>query len=181
MDADAAALLVSTGPALTFDEVYEAWFEPCLRWLRAIGVPDADLDDLAQEVFLVVQRKLPRFDGANLPGWLYRITARTASDHRRRAWFRHLWRGGRVDPAELVDDNAGPAELHERREAAQRLDRILQRMNEQRRVALVLFELEGYSGEEIARLLDLPLATVWTRLHRARKELLALVAATRRP
>jgi RNA polymerase sigma-70 factor (ECF subfamily) len=48
-------------------------------------------------------------------------------------------------------------------------------MSEKRRTTLVLFEIEGYSGEEIARIQDIPLATVWTRLHHARKDFFKLV------
>src|SRR5262245_27717153 len=81
----------SPGRPLAFSDVYTEWFPRTLRWLRAFGVPDGDMEDVAQEVFLVVQRKLAEFDGRNLSGWLYRIAARTASDYRRRAWFRNLF------------------------------------------------------------------------------------------
>ena len=72
----------------TFEQVYVQWFHEVSRWARAFGGLDADLDDLTQEVFLVVRRKLPEFDGRNLSGWLYRIAQRTVRDYRRRAWFR---------------------------------------------------------------------------------------------
>ncbi len=173
----AAAELATSRAPLDFSRVYEAWFDPCLRWLRALGMPDGDVEDLAQEVFVVVRRKLAGFAGDKLAAWLYRITARTASDHRRRAWFRRLWtRGSRVDLEGLSSNAAGPAELLERREAVRLLDGILARMSDKRRVAFSLYEIEGYSGEEIAVLLDVPVATVWTRLHHARKEFVARVA-----
>ena len=173
----AAGDVVRTGAPLDFTRVYEAWFDPCLRWLRALGIPDADLEDLGQEVFVVVRRKLDGFDGEKLAAWLYRIAARTASDHRRRAWFRRLWtRGARVDLETLASTATGPCEALERREAERQLAAILGRMSEKRRVAFALYEIEGYSGEEIAALLDVPVATVWTRLHHARKEFLARVA-----
>ena len=182
MDLPAAAgdLAPSHAP-LDFSRVYEAWFEPCLRWLRALGIPDADLEDVGQEVFVVVRRKLGAFEGDKLAPWLYRIAARTASDHRRRAWFRRLWtRGARVELDGLASGAAGPAELLERREAARLLDGVLAAMSDKRRVAFSLYEIEGYSGEEIAQLLAVPVATVWTRLHHARKEFLARVAELRR-
>ena len=173
----AADGIAQTREPLDFTRVYEAWFEPCLRWLRALGIPDADLEDVGQEVFVVVRRKLDAFDGDKLPAWLYRIATRTASDHRRRAWFRRLWtRGSRVDLDGVPSGVAGPSELYERREAERLLDRVLAKMSEKRRAAFALFEIEGYSGEEIATLLDVPVATVWTRLHHARKEFLARVA-----
>src|SRR5205085_12701435 len=60
------------------------------RWLYALGVPGSVTEELAQEIFLVVRRKLHRFDGGNLAGWLYRIAQLTVRDHRRRAWFKNL-------------------------------------------------------------------------------------------
>src|SRR4051812_35137356 len=77
--------------SFAFEKVYEMWFARVCRWLRALGGPQSDVEDLAQEVFVVVRRKLPEFDGENLPAWLYRISARTASDARRRSWFKHLF------------------------------------------------------------------------------------------
>jgi len=164
---------------LDFTHVYETWFDPCLRWLRALGIPDSDLEDVGQEVFVVVERKLHRFEGDRVAAWLYRIAVRTASDHRRRAWFRRLWgRGGHVqlDEVQCHAPGPGPAELLERAEAERQLDAVLASMSEKRRVAFSLFEFEGYTGEEIAALLDVPVATVWTRLHHARKEFVARVA-----
>jgi RNA polymerase sigma-70 factor (ECF subfamily) len=162
---------------LDFSAVYEQWFDPCLRWLRALGIPDAELEDVGQEVFVVVRRKLSRFDGTRLAAWLYRIASHTASDQRRRAWFRRLWtREPDVLLDELPTGADGPAELLERREAQRLLAGVLAKMSEKRRVAFALYEIEGYSGEEIAAVLDVPVATVWTRLHHARKEFLDHVA-----
>jgi RNA polymerase sigma-70 factor (ECF subfamily) len=159
-----------------FDAIYETWFHDVSRWIRALGGLDADLDDLTQEVFIVVRRKLALFDGANLPGWLYCITARTVSDQRRRAWWKSLFRRRRdVDLDLLPSPAADPAEQLEQVDARRTLQRLLAKMSEKRRVAFVLFEVEGYSGEEIADLLDIPIATVWTRLHHARRDFLELL------
>jgi RNA polymerase sigma-70 factor (ECF subfamily) len=175
--------LVDTGPAEppTFEEVYAQWFHEVSRWARAFGGLDADLDDLTQEVFLVVRRKLSRFDGKNLSGWLYRIAQRTVRDYRRRAWFRGLLRAkSQKDPErESASTARDPAELFERREAERFLSQILDQMNEARRTAFILFEIEGYSGDEIAALEGVPVNTVWTRLHHARKEFATLVGRAR--
>ena len=75
-------------------------------------MPGSDTEDLAQEIFLVVRRKLDRFDGGNLAGWLYRITQLTVRDHRRRAWFKNLiLRRRDVDlaPMELTHPGSGRA------------------------------------------------------------------------
>ena len=81
------------GQGLVFKQVYEDWFDDVVKWLYALGAPGADTEDLAQEIFLVVRRRLEEFDGGNLAGWLYRIAQLTVRDYRRRAWFKHLVRG----------------------------------------------------------------------------------------
>jgi RNA polymerase sigma-70 factor (ECF subfamily) len=171
----ADALAGVAAPPLDFAEVYARWFGEVARWVRALGGPRADHDDLVQDVFVIVRRKLGGFDGGNLAGWLYRITARTVRDHRRAAWFRRLLRR-RDDPGldALAATGPGPAESLERREAQRALWRLLERVGEKQRGVFVLFEIEGYSGEEIAALLGIPVATVWTRLHKARAVLAAL-------
>lgn len=156
---------------LGFDEIYEAWFHEVMRWTRAFGGLDADLEDLVQEVFIVVRRKLDRFDCENLPGWLYRITQRTVSDYRRRAWFRRFWQPPSFDT--LVDPGPSPLEAAERRQAERTLSEALSHMSASHRSAFILFEIEGYSGEEIARLENIPVKTVYTRLHYARRDFMS--------
>src|SRR4051812_32035865 len=78
------------GDTLDFAAVYRLHFADVCRWLRAFGIPASDREDIAQEVFLIVERKLAGFDGTNLAGWLYRITGYQARNHRRMAWFRNL-------------------------------------------------------------------------------------------
>lgn len=165
---------------LGFRAVYESRFHDVVRWVRAMGGRDEDLDDLAQEIFIIVRRKLPSFDGQNLQGWLYRITQRTVRDYRRAAWFRNLLVRKRVVDHErtllkLVEPGRGPAEQQELREAQQSLKLILDRMREKHRTAFVLFELEGYTGEEIAELEGTPVGTVFTRLYHARREFAAIL------
>jgi len=160
----------------SFEAIYDRYFDEVERWLRAMGVPSAELEDLAQEVFIVVRRKMDAFDGKNLGGWIFRITSRTASDHRRRGWFKHLFsRRSEVALDRIEWKGSNPADAFEDREEKVELDKILARMPEKRRAAFVMFEVEGYSGEEIASLLEIPLGTVWTRLHHARKEFFELV------
>ena len=74
----------------SFDQVYRSCFVDVARWVRALGANPADIEDLTQEVFIIVRRKLASFDGHNLPGFLYRIAQRTVRDHRRSAWIRRL-------------------------------------------------------------------------------------------
>jgi RNA polymerase sigma-70 factor, ECF subfamily len=167
--------------ALEFRDIYESWFHDVTKWIYALGVPRSDAEDLAQEIFLVVRRKLAQFDGGNLPGWLYRITQLTVRDHRRRAWFRNLvFRRQQVDLNLLPHSAASPARSYEQSEDRRQLQALLLRMSDKRRATFVLFEIEGYSGEEIAEIQDIPLGTVWTRLHHARKEFWRLVREQQR-
>ncbi len=166
---------------LEFEAVYRQAFDEVVRWIRSLGGAQTEVEDLAQEVFLIVRRQLPRFDGGNLRGWLFRITHRVVRDHRRSAWFRRVFARprevdleGAADPARLPDEALAQAER------ARRARAVINRLSEKRRIAFVLFELEGYSGEEISSLLELPLATVWTRLHHARKEFLEKLATLER-
>jgi RNA polymerase sigma-70 factor (ECF subfamily) len=162
--------------ALSFRQVYEDWFDDVVRWLYALGAPAADTEDLAQEIFLVVRRNLARFDGGNMAGWLYRIAQLTVRDHRRRAWFKNLVvRRQEIDLSQMPHAAANPAQSYEDAETRRHLQLLVNKMSERLRTTFVLFEIEGYSGDEIARIQDIPLGTVWTRLHKARKEFWRLV------
>jgi RNA polymerase sigma-70 factor (ECF subfamily) len=160
-----------------FRALYDAWFDDVARWIRALGGIEADRDDIVQEVFLVVRRRLAAFDGNNVAGWLYRITRRQVRDFQRRTWVRHIFTKRRVDvPDDLPHAGGSPAAALEHKEDQRLLYAMLAKMREERRSAFVLFEIEGLSGEEIARIQSVPVNTVWTRLHHARKEFLALAA-----
>jgi RNA polymerase sigma-70 factor, ECF subfamily len=162
---------------LAFDVVYSTHFRHVARWARALGGMDADVDDISQEVFLVVRRKLAQFAGPSLPAWLYGITRRTVSDYRRRAWVRRLLGGGRVRNLEdALEAPLSAADPYERAEAQRILRKVLTKLSPIRRTAFILFEIEGYSGEEIAELEQIPLATVYTRLHHARRDFLRYTA-----
>ena len=164
-----------------FESIYHEWFEEVCCWIRALGGPDADRDDIAQEVFLVVRRRLDSFDGANLAGWLYRITQRQVRDFRRRTWIKHIFTKGRIDePDTLPHTSQNPAAALERKENQRLLYALLGKIREARRSAFILFEIEGLSGEEIAQIQGIPLNTVWTRLHHARKDFFALAAKQHR-
>jgi RNA polymerase sigma-70 factor (ECF subfamily) len=165
---------------IDFRDVYDSRFHDVVRWVRAMGGRDEDLEDLAQEVFIIVRRKLAEFDGKNLQGWLYRITQRTVRDYRRAAWFRNLLVRKKLPDHErallkLVEPGRGPAEEQELKEAQKSLASILDRMREKHRTAFVLFELEGYTGEEIAELEGTPVSTIFTRLYHARREFTAIL------
>lgn len=161
-----------SGELPTFERLYAQFYRPVIRWMRAFGVSAAEAEDVAQEVFIVVRRKLGSFVGGSLPAWIYRIARLTASDYRRRAWFRRVVFLADGFSSELSQTERGPEEELQRREAAVELERLLDKLSRVRRRAFVLFEIEGYSCGEIAELEQIPLNTVYTRLHHARQDFL---------
>jgi RNA polymerase sigma-70 factor (ECF subfamily) len=162
---------------LDFETVYTTYFHSVARWVRAFGGLNADIDDLTQEVFLIVERRMHSFQGGNLAAWLYGITRRTVRDHRRKAWFRRWLSGADPEVADAGAETPDPSASFERGEAKRLVATILQDMSAVRRSTFVLFEIEGYSGEEIALLEGVPVNTVYTRLHHARKDFFRLMAA----
>jgi RNA polymerase sigma-70 factor (ECF subfamily) len=161
-------------PEADLGSLYRTHARDVARWVGLLGGPSIDVEDAVQEVFLVVHRRLGEFRGeAQIRTWLYRIARNVSHAHRRKARFRGWLRG---TPAEAAGDAASPealpSEAMERREATAQVHRILDALPERDRAVLVLFEIEGQSGEEIAGLMGAKVATVWVWLHRARARFL---------
>jgi RNA polymerase sigma-70 factor, ECF subfamily len=142
--------------------------------LQRFGVRQADLQDVSQEVFLIVQRKLPSFDGAcPLTTWLFAICRRVVAGMRRRARFR-LER--LVDDVDDIPDPAfGPEETAARRQATHTLSKVLDGMELDRRAVFVMFEIDELGCDAIAEITGVPVGTVYSRLHAARKEFAKLL------
>jgi RNA polymerase sigma-70 factor (ECF subfamily) len=165
----------------TFLAIYDEWFDHVLRWARALGAPEADREDIAQEVFLIVRRRLSAFDGAKPAAWLYQITRRQVRDFRRRAWIKNVFTREHTNAVNgIPDERDGPAVTLERKQRRRILHEILDKMNDDRRAAFLLFEIDGLSGEEISRIQGVSVNTVWKRLFLARKEFLKLVTRYQR-
>lgn len=163
-------LPTATAMSHDFDAVYRANAQWVAAWAYRLGGPAMDLEDVIQEVFLTVHRELPRFEGtSHLRGWLFRITENTVRYRRRKDRFREWLKGSAEETAgELAASGVSPVEAMEQRQTQQRVYRALEAVPEKYRSTLILFELEGMSGEEISQLLGVKLATLWVWLHRAR-------------
>ena len=136
------------------------------RALGRLGVSQADVPDVCQEVFLIVHRKLVEYDGrAPLRAWIYGICVRTAADYRKRAYRRH-----ETLEAALPEPSAPASQPRqvEARRARSRLQAVLDGLGTGQREVFVLYELEELSMSEVARALDCPLQTAYSRLHAAR-------------
>src|SRR5580693_7342221 len=145
----------------TFQDVYRAHFRLVWRTLARLGVREADLLDVTQNVFIVVHRQLSRFEGrAELTTWLISICRLVAKDYLRSAPIRREVLVEMRELARRAGPDGGPLDRIGRQDLSRILEAILAQMPEKLRVAFVMFELEELSGEEIARLLDLPVGTV---------------------
>jgi RNA polymerase sigma-70 factor (ECF subfamily) len=154
-----------------FSEVYRENAAFVWRSLRRLGVYERYVDDVCQEVFVIVHRKLSTFDAtATMRTWLFGIARRVAADHRKRA---HVRRETLAAPSELdvsqgrTVDESDPIEL---RRARAILDEILDELDEAKRAVFVLFELEEMAMTEVARAVECPLQTAYSRLAAARKQ-----------
>jgi RNA polymerase sigma-70 factor (ECF subfamily) len=163
---------------LDFRTIYEARFEEVSRWVSILGGPEAEREDLVQDVFVVVHRRLPDFDGDNLAGWLYQIARRRVRDFRRLLWVRHLLFGSVPLPEDLTKGEASASDALETEEKRALLERLLSKLSESERAALSLFEIDGYSGEQVAQIQGVSINTVWARIHHARKKLKAWLEKT---
>jgi RNA polymerase sigma-70 factor (ECF subfamily) len=148
---------------------------------------DTDAEDVTQDVFLLVVRKLDTFRGeAELTTWLHRVTVNAALDHRRSAVWRRerpasatldrlLAEGARAVPARAPQP--GPERQALAREAQESIKEAVTSLPPSYRDVYVLAEVQRRAHAEVGALLGLPAATVKSRLHRARRRLRAALAA----
>jgi RNA polymerase sigma-70 factor, ECF subfamily len=170
----------ASSPHHSFESLYRSHAKTVARWAMRLLGPDQDFEDVVHDVFLVARRRLPEFRGeAEITTWLYEITVRVASESRRRGrWW--SWITGRgQSPSRgqcqtvfvpTPDTPADPQALLEARERTRMLYQVLDELGEAYRTTFILFELEGLSGEQIARITGTQLSTVWVRLSRARRK-----------
>jgi len=154
----------------TFEAVYAEHAATVARWAARLGGPSADVEDITQEVFVVVNRRLNEFRGqSRMSTWLFGITAKVAANERRRRKLRQWWL--RLMPSAGEDAPAagdGSLAQLEKRERRVLFHRALDQLSERHRRALVLFELEELSVDEVAAHMGLRPGNVRVLLHRAR-------------
>lgn len=164
-DADILRRL-SGGDIGALGELYDRYHEPIRIFIARATCDAEDVDDLIHATFLAAAKSAARYDGrSSCRPWLVGIAVRLLR-RRRRAFGRLVavlaaLRGSRA----ASDDPTGA--LHARTD----IERALVEISEAKRVTLLLAEVEGLSCAEIAALMGVPIGTVWTRLHAARREL----------
>jgi RNA polymerase sigma-70 factor (ECF subfamily) len=165
------------------DALYRAHAQAVARWAFRLGGPSVDPEEIVQEVFLIAAQKIASFRGdAAVTTWLYRITENVARHQRRKGRLRRVLFG---DSQQAIEEAASlrptPIEEMERREATSIVYDALDRLSDKERTLLILFELEGLSGEEIAELTGTKIGTVWVHLHRARARFLKALQESEQP
>lgn len=151
-----------------FEQAFREHHAFVWRMLRRLGVPDASADDAVQDVFIVLARRFHEFDEArgSMRGWILAIAARIARQYRRATGRRHrmLAAFGR----EPREESRAPS--HAEGDAAA-LHALLDTLDDDKRMVVVLLELEQMTSQEVAALLGLKLPTVHSRLRLARAAL----------
>jgi RNA polymerase sigma-70 factor (ECF subfamily) len=148
------------------------------RALRRCGVPERDVDDAAQQVFLAFSQRLAEVAAGKEAAYLVAIVVRVAANARRKLDRSQEILSGDVDAATAGNNPEG---LLGHKQLRQELDRGLLTLPVDQRAVFVLFELEGFSLPEIAEALAIPLGTATSRLRRARVHFEAWVSARGRP
>jgi RNA polymerase sigma-70 factor, ECF subfamily len=155
---------------------FRALFEKELSYvwtsLRRLGIAEREREDLANEVFFRVYRRIDEYDEARpIRPWLFAFAVRVAAQHRRRAQSRLERLGDDTDVADLAAaprDESGSAD-------AELVYRALDTIGMERRAVLVLHDLDGHTAPEIAAALSIPEGTVYSRLRAARADFTAAV------
>lgn len=158
-------------------ELVRANFDFVWRSLRRLGLSAADADDVAQQVFIVLARRLPEIQVGRERAFLFGAALKVASRLRRSQERRRESDGTACDS--LMSPLPDPEAIIDRRRAAELLDRALDVLDEELRAVFILHEIEHLTMAEIAELLAIPNGTVASRLRRAREQFNRRLAALR--
>jgi len=165
-----AAPTTTLSRAARLDQLVRQNFDFVWRLARHFGMPDSDADDVAQRVMMVAAHRFDDIEPGKERAFLYQTTLFVAQKQRR-SWGR----GREVLTEEVPEEeapHAQPDELLDKRRVYADLHRVLQTMPEKLRTALVLYELEGWTLNEIATAQSISQFTVASRVRRARKHFL---------
>jgi RNA polymerase sigma-70 factor (ECF subfamily) len=168
--ASSARLTGAERERMSFEEIYERYFEFVWRSLRLLGVRKESLDDAMQDVFGAVSRQLPEFEGrSSLRTWVFGIAQYTAANHRRSVRRKSA-------PLDPLDDGLrslepSPDAYTEAKQVADLILVFCAELDEGRRTVFVLGLLEDVPPAEIAELLQIPVNTVYSRIRTLRQAL----------
>jgi RNA polymerase sigma-70 factor (ECF subfamily) len=170
---------VQNGELSALGVLYDRHYAAVLRFARCMLHEKTEAEDVVQEVFLTAARVASSFDGRpSSRAWLVGIAARLVLNRSRRR-ARLLRCVQRLGQHTDEPQPELPVETLLQRELRAELTRALDKLTPQKRVVIVLAEVEGLTGPEIAETLGIPVGTVWTRLHHARHALRAQLRSRR--
>ncbi|PKN55668.1 MAG: RNA polymerase subunit sigma-24 [Deltaproteobacteria bacterium HGW-Deltaproteobacteria-14] len=160
--------------AVDVGALFDAHAAALLRLVERLTGPGGHVEDVVQDVFLVAHRGADALAAAESPrAWLYGIAVNLCREERRRRRRREglwrLWGPREAAPTVAADDVAA------RRQLGERVRACVAALPDAQREVVVLYELEGLEGAAIAALLEIPVNTVWTRLHAARGRLAGIL------
>jgi RNA polymerase sigma-70 factor (ECF subfamily) len=172
--------VAETGPeARGFEALYTRHFNFVWRNLRRLGVPEALVEDAAQDTFVVVHRRFADLrPDASPTAWLFAIALRVARDYRRRQQRKPAMS---LDVDTQASAERGPFERAVHAEAGRVLERFLQTLDPDRRAVFVLAELEDMSAPEISQALGARVNTIYSRLRSARERFAAFLEGEGKP
>jgi len=165
-----------------FEVVYDRYVDFVYRSVRRLGVTEAAAEDITQEVFITVHRKLDTFEGrSSLKTWIFGVAHGVVRNHRRSAKRARDRDGGSTEDMEIADPITGndPLRQAERSEAVQILHAVLAAMDEDKREVFLLADLEKIPPAEIASFKGMKLFTVYSRLRAARAQFKKLASRYR--
>lgn len=158
-------------PPLNVTTIHKEHADFVFRALQWLGVRPADLQDVSQEVFICVHRRLKTFDRTkSIRAWLFGICRKLADHYRRRAYMRREVHTLDFPEASSEDISPNPEDCLERLQTRARLERLLDELKPIHRAVLVMREFDGMDCDEIAEVLDVPEGTVHSRLSKARED-----------
>jgi RNA polymerase sigma-70 factor (ECF subfamily) len=163
--------------SLSFRDFFEAHAPMIWRAVRHLGVAPADVEDVCQEVFIIVHARLPTFEiegPGDVRTWAFAICMNVVRNYRRRA---HRRREISTDVLPDVPQTPLQEELIDRSRAAVRLARLLETLDDDKRVVFVMHDLEGLDMKAIVECLRVPLQTGYSRLRAARQRIEAAIIA----
>jgi RNA polymerase sigma-70 factor (ECF subfamily) len=170
-NADEEELLAACvrGEGSAMRALYDRHARVVMARARRLGLAADEAEDVTQEVFAAAFENVSKIRAGALGAFLFRLTSNRVTDRFRRRRVRDAFARwfGASEPDVTFE---GPEATALRRDAERHVGSILARMSPKKRDVFALFELEGASGEEIAAALQIPVDTVWTRLHHARLE-----------
>ena len=155
---------------LSFESIYQQYFEFVWSSARRLGVGVSAMDDVVQEIFMVIHSKIQTLrQPESLRSWIYGVVRRRVSEHHRARRTREASGAALAMQADLDHGSPPtPLDLAERSARAKLLWSVLEEIDWPKREVFMLAELDQMTAPEIAEALQIPLNTVYSRLRAAR-------------